>query len=61
LERSHLQSHDCCLIITAAAGMGHPPQTAPDQHVAHGTDLGSRIHIPQHQDRALNLKMLSRS
>ena len=39
--------------------MGHPPQTAPDQYVAHGTDLGSRIHIPQHQDRALNLKMLS--
>jgi hypothetical protein len=59
LERTHLQSHDCCLIITAAAGMGHSPQTAPDQHVVHGTDLGSRVHIPQHQDRALNLEMLS--
>jgi hypothetical protein len=61
LERTHLQGDDGCLIITKSAGMGHPPQTAPDQHVANRTDLSSGIHIPQHQERAIGLEMLSRA
>ena len=45
LLRLQLQGSDTGLCIAPATGMGHAPQSSPDNHVSSSTDLGAGVDI----------------
>jgi hypothetical protein len=61
LQGLETHGHDSRPLVAVTAGMGNPPQSAPNQHVTPGTHPSAGIDIPQHQQGSSCFDVISRT